>query len=136
MSKSVFIGMLIIIGILIFLAKIQSGFFYLILTWLFGCIYMIIYNFTIADIYIEGDVLLLKKMLSQKKLNISGLKVYDISIGMGPFFFITTSAGFYNINYTKLNYQQILELLKRTQYNKIELFESKVRKCIININDR
>ena len=119
----------------IFLARNQSGFFYGALIWLLLCIYIIITNLEVADIEILGDALLLKKILNQAKLNLCELKIYNITIRRHPLFFIETSAGNFKINYTKNNYHQILELLRRNQFSELESFETKVKKYFLSLGE-
>jgi len=130
------IGMIVLIIVAIFLAILRTDFLYFVLLWILMCVYIIVYNFTIADIEIAGDVLFLTKMNSKKEINLSGLKIYNIVISMHPVFYIETSAGNINVNYTKKNYQIILELLRRNKFSGLELFESTVKRYIINVNDR
>jgi len=129
----IIISLTAIIIISIFLAKDQSGFFYGALVWLLLCIYIIITNLEVADIEIFGDALLLKKILSQTKLNLCELKIHNITIRRHPLFFLETSVGNFKINYTKNNYHQILELLRRNQFSELELFETKVKRYFLSL---
>jgi hypothetical protein len=124
--------LIVIIIISIFLANNQRGFFYGALVWLLLCIYIIITDLQVADIEIFGDTLLLKKIFSQTELNLSELKIYNITIRRHPLFFIETSVGNFRINYTKNNYCQILELLRKNQFSGLELFETKVKRYFLS----
>lgn len=95
-----------------------------------------IINFTLADIEISANVLILKKLKNLMQINLSDLKINNITIRRHPLFFLETSTGNYNINYTNQNYQYILELLKKTNFIGIESFELKVKQYIINIKKR
>jgi hypothetical protein len=128
--------MLAIIIVAVVLAKFQSAFFYFTLIWILLCIVIITTNLTLFDINISGDILVLKRILSQKRLNINDLKIYNVAIRRHPLFFLETSAGNLNVNYTNQNYQQMLELLRKTGFSGFEVFESKVKKYIINIRKR
>jgi len=124
--------MVAIIIVAIILYKAQSAIFYGTLIWFFVCVINIVINLTIFDIKISDEVVFLKRMLSHKSLNLHALKINNITIRRHPLFFMETSEGNFNINYTRQNYQQLLELLKRNNPNIIELFILSVRRYILS----
>lgn len=92
---------------------------------------MIIIFLLLADIEILDNVMIVKKIYSQKEINLSNLHIYNITIRMYPFFFMETTAGNFSINYTKNNYQYIIELAEKTGFKGIELFKQKVAKYVV-----
>jgi hypothetical protein len=99
--------------------------------WLLICVVTIIETFTLADIEITDNILIIKNKIKIKKIDLSTLHIYEITIRRHPLFFMETTAGNFNINYTKYNYQQILELSKRIHFKGIELLKNEVDKNII-----
>jgi len=119
--------MIIIITITMLVLKFNLYFLFVAIGWLLLCINTIVIAFSLADIKITEEVLILEKIFSKKEINLSGLKVYDITIVRYPYFLMETSVGNLKINYTNYNRQQILVLLRRNNPNRIELFELTVR---------
>lgn len=99
------------------------------------CIYTIINTFKITDIEISDGFLVLRILSSQKMINLDGLKIHNITIRIHPLFFMETSVGNFNVNYTNNNYQQILKLLEITKFKKTALFKKKVGNYIIQLFD-
>ena len=118
-----------IIG-MIFL-KFESYFYIIFVLMILSCIYLFIKIFRLADIEVSGDVLTVDILSKERKINLVDLKIYDIKIVMHPLFLMRTSAGNFEIDYTNENYQQILELLRITSYNELELFKRKADNYIV-----
>jgi ABC-type antimicrobial peptide transport system permease subunit len=94
------------------------------MTLIFALLFLgsVINNLRIFDIYLFDDVVLLKGILNQKEINLLDLTVKTINVSVGPTFYVITSERDYVINYTNQNYQNLLDILKKINYSKIETF--------------
>ena len=131
--KTILMTVILIISLflLVYFLSIGTIFVYVATPWLIVCIIVIITNLSLYDIRQSGDVLFFTKILNKKEINLLSLKIYKITIRMHPYFFLETSAGNFNINYTKQNFQQLLELLRMKNFTGLNLFELKVNRYII-----
>jgi hypothetical protein len=134
--KIIIVMIIIFIAAMYFFIKKYEFLFYGTLLWFLLCVNIIAVNLLLFDIEIFSDVVLLKRMLSYKKLNLHTLKIINIKIIRHPYFLLKTSVGNFNINYTKQNYHKILELLNTTKYSEIESFKMKVNTYIVDIDRR
>jgi hypothetical protein len=121
---------LLAIAVILFI-KPDNDFIYILLLWALGSIYVLITNLLTFDIEIENDIVFLRRILSQRELNLVNLKIFEARAVNGPCFLMETSTGNIRINYTNKNYQQILELLKRIAPHRIKLLEWGVKRMAI-----
>jgi len=122
---------IIITVIIMCLVSFNPFFISIAIIWLILSINAIIVTFSLADIIISDNLLILVKIFGQENINLFDFKIYNITIRRHPYFFMKTSVGNIKINYTYENFQKISELLKKTDYRKLENFEVAVKKYIL-----
>jgi hypothetical protein len=118
------------------LSKIEPYFYIFIALVILSCIYLIIRTSRLADIKISDGILIVDILSKERKINLADLEIYDISIVQQPLFLMKTSVGNFEIDYTNDNYEQILELLRITNFRKLEEFKRKAENYNIHIFER
>jgi hypothetical protein len=113
------------------LILIKSVVAYFCLIWIIGCIIKLISNFNIYDIYLNDGLINLISIKKNKQFELYSIKINNISIQRYPVFHLETNKGYFNINYTRDNYMEIINLLELLKYDNIEHFKGDVRTYIV-----
>jgi hypothetical protein len=101
------------------------------------CLIYIIQKVRIADIKINTSIqkIILTYLYSKKDIVIADLAIETIFISRHPAFIIETNLGRLAVNYTRSNYNTLLQLLEMKRYNYIEEFKTSVRKKFASFPD-
>jgi hypothetical protein len=103
------------------------------LIWIIGCPVITILECRINDIVLDNYIHVeFINVIHKKRLVLTKLKVWNISVGMGPAFLLDTNEGNFIINYTRSNYNAIVKILERIRYKETEIFLRKVKCCFFH----
>ena len=130
-----FILLLAVIVLCILYGK-MNGVFLGFIIWEILILYTIMqYSFIIHDIFIEDGKTILINLFFKKE--ILDLKIIDVELPRSYHFYIITNKRNYTINYTKRNYNCIIEYMEKTSVDKqtIDSLMTKVRRNFFSFRD-
>lgn len=115
--------------------SLKSVIVYGFILWSVGCLFVIIQNFLLYDIDIHDNIVELKNMIRKKNLEMSKLQIFDVKVVRGPIFILDTNFATMRVNYTRVNYNWIIQLLELKKYKNVEIFQKKIRTSLYFLKD-
>jgi hypothetical protein len=125
-----FISMIsFIILAIIFYSYGNTNFSYFMVIYALIFMGVLIASFQRYDIIINKDFyeIELISLIKRKRIEISGLKIYNVHVEIAPpGFVIITNKDKLRINYTKSNYNNIMQILELCDYKDIEFLKKRL----------
>jgi uncharacterized membrane protein len=103
-----------------------------------GFIIQTIWNFMINDIVLLNSTYIeLTNLRTKKQIILSTLKIFTVSVLMGPIFMLETNHGNFRINFTRSNFNVLVSLLTITGYefNEIEKFKKNAKTYVVPLKE-
>jgi hypothetical protein len=114
------------------LMVIKSVAAYFCLIWIIGCVIKLISNFNIYDIHLNDSTINLISIKKKWQIKSCDIKINNIIIQRYPVFHLETNKGYFNINYTRDNYSELLRVLEHLKYFNINKFKESVIGYIVS----